>query len=158
MLAVESNNGYVCRRNGKVWIWACTYAERKEKVVTRAKAHARVAVLGASPKEDRYSFKAVRMLKEYGHQPIPVHPAGHVVDGDISKKSLDEITDPVDTLTMYVGPEISDKELDRILKLKPRRVIFNPGAENDELAEKLEAAGIEVVLGCTLVMLRSDQF
>jgi predicted CoA-binding protein len=126
--------------------------------MTRAKAHARVAVLGASPKEDRYSFKAVKMLKEYGHQPVPVHPAGHVVDGDVSKKSLDEITEPVDTLTMYVGPDISDKELDKILKLKPRRVIFNPGAENDALASKLEAAGIEVVMACTLVMLRSDQF
>ena len=126
--------------------------------MTKAKAHARVAVLGASPKEERYSFKAIKMLKEYGHQPIPVHPAGHVVDGEAAKKSLADITEPVDTLTMYVGPDISDKELDRILALKPRRVIFNPGAENDNLAAKLEAAGIEVVIACTLVMLRSDQF
>ncbi len=124
----------------------------------RAKEHSRVAVLGASPKEDRYSFKAVKLLKEYGFQPIPVHPAGHVVDGQVSVRSLDDITEPVDTLTMYVGAEISDKELDKILRLKPRRVIFNPGAENEAIAEKLEAAGIEVVRACTLVMLRTDQF
>ena len=124
----------------------------------RAKEHSRVAVLGASPKEDRYSFKAVKLLKEYGFQPIPVHPSGHVVDGQVSVRSLDDITEPVDTLTMYVGAEISDKELDKILRLKPRRVIFNPGAENEAIAEKLEAAGIEVVRACTLVMLRSDQF
>lgn len=126
--------------------------------MTRAKTHARVAVLGASPKPERYSFKAVRLLKEYQYLPIPVHPAGHVVDGEKSVKSLDEITEPVDTLTMYVGPEISDKELDKILKLKPRRVIFNPGSENEALAAKLEEAGIEVIRACTLVMLRSDQF
>jgi predicted CoA-binding protein len=132
--------------------------ERRKILMTRAASHARVAVLGASPKEDRYSFKAVQMLKEHGHQPIPVHPAGHMVDGQKAVTSLDEITEPVDTLTVYVGPEISNNELERILRLKPRRVIFNPGAENEAIAVKLEAAGIEVVRACTLVMLRSEQF
>jgi uncharacterized protein len=124
----------------------------------RAAPGARVAVLGASPKEDRYSFKAVRMLKEHGFVPVPVHPAGHLVDGLQSLKALDEIKEPVDTLTMYVGEKISNAELDRILSLKPRRVVFNPGAENEVLAGKLEAAGIEVVRACTLVLLRTDQF
>ena len=124
----------------------------------RAAPGSRVAVLGASPKEDRYSFRAVKMLKEHGHQPIPVHPAGHAVDGIPALKSLDEITEPLDTLTIYVNPTISSGELDRILALKPRRVIFNPGAENEELAAKLEAAGIEVVRACTLVLLQTDQF
>ena len=126
--------------------------------MTRAKAHSRVAVLGASPKEDRVSFRAVKMLKEHGHQPIPVHPAGHAVDGTPGFKSLDGIHEPVDTLTMYVGADISNAELEAILRLKPRRVIFNPGAENEPLAEKLEAAGMEVVRACTLVMLRSNLF
>ena len=126
--------------------------------MTRAAAHSRVAVLGASPKEDRYSFRAVKMLKEYGHTPSPVHPAGHTVDGTRGLKSLDEIHEPVDTLTVYVGADISDREFDRILRLKPRRVIFNPGAENEPLAEKLEAAGIEIVHACTLVMLRGELF
>lgn len=124
----------------------------------KATPHSRVAVLGASPKEDRYSFKAVHLLKENGHQPIPVHPAGHTVDTVPGLKSLDDITEPVDTLTMYVGPDISNGELEKILRLKPRRVIFNPGSENESLAEKLETAGIEVVRACTLVMLRTSQF
>ena len=126
--------------------------------MTRAENGATVAVLGASPKEERYSNKAVKMLKEHGFHPIPVHPAGHVVDGDTARKNLDEIDSQVDTLTMYVGPKISDDELERILRLKPRRIIFNPGAENESLAKKLEDEGIEVVRACTLVMLRSEQF
>ena len=124
----------------------------------RAKEHSTVAVLGATPKEDRFSFKAVKMLREHGHNPIPVHPAGHDVLGIPGVKSLADITKPVDTLTMYVGAQISDGELDHILALNPRRVIFNPGAENEGLAEKLRAAGIEVVFACTLVMLQTDQF
>lgn len=125
-----------------------------KKAVKGSKA----AVLGASPKEDRYSFKAVHMLKEHGFTPIPVHPAGHTVDGVPGVKSLQDLPDDIDTLTMYVNASISDGEYDSILALNPRRVIFNPGAENPELAEKLRSKGIEVVEACTLVMLRTDQY
>ncbi len=127
-------------------------------MATKAPEHSRVAVLGASPKEDRYSYMAVRMLKDHGHQPIPVHPAGHTVDGVAGVRELADISDPIDTLTMYVNSKISDEKLDEILELKPRRVIFNPGAENPELAEKLRENDIEVVEACTLVMLRTGQF
>ncbi len=124
----------------------------------KAPAASKAAVLGASPKEDRYSFKAVRMLKEHGFSPVPVHPAGHAVDGLEGLKSLDEITDSIDTLTVYVSAKISSAEVEKILKLNPRRVIFNPGAENPELGKELEKAGIEVVEACTLVMLRTEQY
>jgi len=124
----------------------------------RAPSNATVAVLGASPNEERYSFQAVRMLKEHQHQPIPVHPAAHTVDGVRGVRSLDEIDGPVDTVTCYVNARISDGEFDRIVNLKPHRVIFNPGAENENLAVKLEQEGIEVVRACTLVMLRTGQF
>ena len=126
--------------------------------MTKAAANSNVAVLGASTNEERYSFMAVRMLKEYGHKPIPVHPAGHVVDGITAVKGLNGIADVIDTLTIYVNPKISSGEYDNILKLKPRRVVFNPGPENSELAEKLKTSGFEVVEACTLVMLRTEQF
>ncbi len=126
--------------------------------MAKAVAGTTVAVLGASTREDRYPFKAVRMLKEHGFSPIPVHPASHTVDGIDGVKSLIDIENDVDTLTVYVNANISSAALDSILSLKPRRVIFNPGAENPELAKKLAGAGIEVVEACTLVMLRTDQY
>ncbi|MDH3891959.1 MAG: CoA-binding protein [candidate division Zixibacteria bacterium] len=126
--------------------------------MTNANPNSTVAVLGASTNEERFSFKAVRMLKEYGHNPIPVHPAGHVVDGITAVKVLTEAGDGIDTLTIYVNAKISGGEFDNILNLKPRRVVFNPGAENPELADKLRDAGFEVVEACTLVMLQSGQF
>lgn len=126
--------------------------------MTQAAEGSKVAVLGASPKEDRYSFKAVHMLKEHGHNPIPVHPAGHTVDGVEGVKSLDDVERGIDTLTVYVNPNISGGQLEKIMALKPRRVIFNPGAENPELAAKLKAADIEVVEACTLVMLRTGRY
>lgn len=117
-----------------------------------------VAVLGASPKEERYSFQAVKMLRERGYDPRPVHPAGHTVDGIAGVKSLSDLKPPIDTISCYVNAGISSEEYDRILALSPRRVIFNPGAENPELAERLRAIGVEVVEACTLVMLRTGQF
>jgi hypothetical protein len=48
--------------------------------------------------------------------------------------------------------------MDEIVSARPRRIIMNPGAENPDLARRAEAAGIEVVEGCTLVMLRPGRF
>lgn len=124
----------------------------------KAEPGVKVAVLGASPKEDRYSFKAVHRLKENGFVALPVHPAGHTVDGVEGLKSLTEISDKIDTVTVYVSSKISDGEKDNIVNLNPRRVVFNPGAENSGLATSLEEAGIEVVIGCTLVMLNLELF
>ncbi len=126
--------------------------------MTKAQPGITTAVLGASPKEERYSFKAVRMLKEYGFTPIPVHPTGHTVDGVAGLKSLSEIETDIDTLTVYVNSNISDNEYNNIINLNLRRVIFNPGAENWDLAKKLNDNGIEVIHACTLVMLRTKQF
>lgn len=125
---------------------------------SKAAPNSLVAVLGASPKEDRYSFMAVKMLKEYGHKPIPVHPAGHPVDGSEAVRALGDIAQEVDTLTMYVNSSISNELTSSILDLKPRRVIFNPGSENQKLAQKLAENSVQVVEACTLVMLRTDQF
>jgi predicted CoA-binding protein len=116
----------------------------------RGGAKMKVAVLGASPNPDRYSHQAVRMLKEAGHEVYPVHP--------VVFKTLRDIPEPVHTITVYVAPERSAALGEEILGLGAKRVIFNPGAENPELAARLEAAGTRVKNACTLVMLRTSRF
>jgi uncharacterized protein len=119
----------------------------------------KVAVLGASPKPDRYSNKAVRLLGEHGHEPIPVNPGYDEIEGRPVVHALnDMIPGSVDTLTVYVGPDRTADLAEDILQLKPSRVIFNPGAENRVLAEQLRAHGIEVLEACTLVLLNTGQF
>jgi predicted CoA-binding protein len=117
-----------------------------------------VVVLGATPKEDRYANKAMKMLKEYGHRAIPVNPAFEEVLGEKCYGSIAEAPGPIDTVTLYLGAPRSEPLISDILAAKPRRIIFNPGAENPHLARQAEALGIEAVEGCTLVMLRSGQF
>lgn len=117
-----------------------------------------VAVVGASPKPERYSNKAVRLLREYGHTVLPVNPAQRDIEGLPVTPSIDALPRPVDTVTMYVSPSHSDPLLQPLLALKPRRVIFNPGAENPAMEKALREAGIAVEEACTLVLLRTHQF
>lgn len=118
----------------------------------------RVAVLGASTNPERYSNMAVKRLLENGHEVIPVHPALSEVEGLPVTPSLGDIDGRVDTLTIYVSPKLSSKTADAILALKPGRVIFNPGTENPELEAALQAAGIETLHACSLVLLSTGQF
>ena len=117
-----------------------------------------VAVLGASQKEERYSNQAVKLLKEKGFNVIPINPAGLEICGIPSVKSVKEIDTDVDVLTMYVNSKRSDDMKQDILELAPGRIIFNPGAENESLAEECEKAGIETEEACTLILLNTDQF
>ena len=117
-----------------------------------------VAILGASPKPDRYAYKAFQMLREYGHRPIPINPAFDEILDQKCYPKLADAPQPIDTVAMYLGEPRSNPLIDEIIRAKPRRIIMNPGAENFALAEKAEEAGIEVVEGCTLVMLQTGQF
>jgi len=117
-----------------------------------------VAVLGASPKPQRYSNQAIRLLIKKGHTVIPVHPVLDVIEDTPVIHDLKDIRTPVDTLTVYVGPERSTAMIERIVALNPGRVILNPGTENPALESKLDENNIAYLKACTLVMLHTEQF
>jgi len=117
-----------------------------------------VAVVGASPNDERFSNKAMRLLAEKGHNPIPVAPAHREILERKVYATLSAVSDRIDTVTLYVGAKRQAAVIDELLRAAPRRVIFNPGTENPEAYDRLRDAGIEVVEGCTLVMLRTRQF
>lgn len=119
----------------------------------------KVVVLGASTNPDRYSNKAVLLLRENGHEVIPVHPTESEIEGIKVVNKLEQLAPgSVDTITFYVSPHLSSDLEDIIINLKPARVIFNPGSENPKLIESLAKSGIKVIQACTLVMLRTNQF
>ena len=117
-----------------------------------------VAVLGASNKPERYSHQAVVLLAKKGHAVFPIHPALAEIDGHRVFKKLADVPAPVQTVTMYVSPALSTGMAGAILAAAPARVIFNPGTENQAAYDQLNAAGIETIEACTLVMLRTSQF
>ena len=117
-----------------------------------------IVVLGASNKTHRYANKAIRMLLEYGYHVIPVHPKLENIEGLVVKHKLENIVEVVDTLALYIGPERSKDLIDSIIKLKPVRVILNPGTESDPLELALLRHDISFVKDCTLLMLEHGRF
>ncbi|MCK5538114.1 MAG: CoA-binding protein [Bacteroidales bacterium] len=117
-----------------------------------------VVVLGASDKQHRYSYKAIKLLEQFGHNIIPVHPKLTDIDGLSVVENLSDINETVDTLTLYIGADRSKLLLNEIIELKPKRVIFNPGTDSEILTEKLLQAEITFIHDCTLIMLETNQF
>jgi predicted CoA-binding protein len=117
-----------------------------------------VVILGASDNPDRYSYKAFKSLTKHGHKSVLVSPSLKTLEGTPVISDLSQVNAAVDTLTMYVNPKISTELKTKIIDLKPKRVIFNPGSENHQLENDLKKAGIEVLQACTLVLLATDQF
>lgn len=117
-----------------------------------------VVVLGATPKADRFAYRAMDRLLQHGYNAVPVNPSFDEVLGKPCVESIRDIVGPIDTVTMYIGAARSEPLMDEIIGAKPRRIIFNPGSENESLADRARAAGIEVVNGCTLVMLSTGIF
>lgn len=114
-------------------------------------------VLGASSNPSRYSYLAMNRLHNMKYPVIGIgRRAGKAgpVDIGTEMKPLDEI----DTITLYLNAANQKPYYDYILSLKPKRIIFNPGAENDELAELASHHGIQPMEACTLVLLSTGQY
>lgn len=120
-------------------------------------AEKKTVVLGASDSPARYSYLAVNRLRRQGHPVVAIgKKPGKVADVDITKDKNPETG--VDTVTLYLNPLHQKMYYDYIVSLNPKRIIFNPGTENEELAVLAEQHGIETMEACTLVLLSTGQY
>ena len=115
-------------------------------------------ILGASDKPDRYSNKAMKMLLARGHTVVLVHPTLKMIDSMVVYPSIKDVQTAIDTVTVYVSAAISSELAEDLIRLAPRRVIFNPGGENPGLLRVLKSKGIQTVEACTLVLLQTNQY
>ncbi|MBS1510165.1 MAG: CoA-binding protein [Bacteroidetes bacterium] len=114
-------------------------------------------VLGASENPDRYSNLAVRRLLAHQHPVVALGNKAGKIENTVIETEPKAFSD-VDTVTLYLNPQRQQQYYDYILSLHPKRIIFNPGAENDELAALAEQHGILPQEACTLVLLSTGQF
>ncbi|WP_316768638.1 CoA-binding protein [Pedobacter frigiditerrae] len=114
-------------------------------------------IIGATPNADRYAYRAAHMLTAKGH---PIVNIG-VKQGEVAGVKIEKPETPyndIDTITLYIGPDIQKNYFDYILETKPKRVIFNPGTENPDFEKMLDLHDIEPVEACTLVLLSIGQY
>ncbi|WP_341227142.1 CoA-binding protein [uncultured Arcticibacterium sp.] len=114
-------------------------------------------ILGASTNPTRYSYLAANRLAKHKH---PITLLG-IKKGEVAGATIQNSTNGIEhihTVTMYLGERNQLQYEDFLLNLKPKRVIFNPGAENPSLMKRLQEQGVETLEACTLVMLGTGQF
>jgi len=114
-------------------------------------------VLGASLNPERYSYKAIKMLKDKMHE---VNALG-LKHGEVFGTKIDVQQKPyeaIDTVTLYLNPKRQEPFYTYIMQLNPKRVIFNPGTENPDFFKLLERQNIAYEIACTLVLLSTNQY
>lgn len=114
-------------------------------------------IVGASNNPERYSYKAADRLLAHSHEIEllglkSVEVFGKMVD--VERKNYEDLH----TVTLYVGPQNQPSYYDYIIGLKPQRVIFNPGTENEEFQNLLKQNNIDFEEACTLVLLATGQY
>ncbi|HEV2479773.1 MAG TPA: CoA-binding protein [Puia sp.] len=114
-------------------------------------------VLGASDNPARYSYLAINRLRGKGH-PVVAIGLRRVMAGDVAIETEKKPFEEVDTVTLYLNSTRQKEYYDYILSLHPKRIIFNPGAENEELFALAQANGIQAIEACTLVLLSTGSY
>lgn len=114
-------------------------------------------IIGASNNPERYAFKAAEKLLNHGHEIELLGLRNDLVFGKIIDTERKKFED-IDTVTLYIGPQRQSDYFEYIISLKPKRVIFNPGTENQEFQNLLEKNGIMAEEACTLVLLGIGQY
>jgi len=114
-------------------------------------------VLGASDNPARYSYLAIERLRQHEHPVVAIGKRDSEVAGvqiTVERKLFDNIH----TITFYLNPSHQKEYYDYVVSLHPKRLIFNPGAENDELDKLAKQNNIETIDACTLVLLSTGQY
>ena len=114
-------------------------------------------VLGASDNSSRYSYLAIQRLRSKGHDVIGIGKHAGMVE-DVTIETTKQPIEELDTVTLYLNPLHQKEYYDYILSLKPKRIIFNPGAENEELKQLALQNNIQPMEACTLVLLSTGQY
>ena len=114
-------------------------------------------VIGASTNKERYAYLAVEMLNNNLYPVVAVGNKKGVIGATSIETEMLPFND-VDTITLYINPSIQKEYYDYIFSLNPKRIIFNPGTENNELGVLAKQKGVQVLEACTLVLLSTNQY
>ena len=114
-------------------------------------------IIGASDNPERYAYKAAERLLAHGHEIELLGLRPKTVFGQTIDTEHKNYAD-IDTVTLYIGPQRQPEYYQYVVSLKPRRVIFNPGTENEEFYKILKENNIESEIACTLVLLGTGQY
>jgi predicted CoA-binding protein len=107
-----------------------------------------IALVGASPKSDRPSYRVMRFLQGKGFRVIPVNPqiAGTSLHGETVYASLAEIPEQIDMVDIFRRSDQVAPVVDEAIAKGAKIVWTQLDVRDDAAAAKAEAAGLSVVM------------
>jgi predicted CoA-binding protein len=107
-----------------------------------------IALVGASDRPDRPSYRVMRTLQEHGYRVIPVNPqiTGEHLHGEFVFRDLSQIGDPIDLVDIFRRPLAAGEAVDEAIAAGAKAVWLQLGVINEEAAARAEAAGLKVVM------------
>jgi predicted CoA-binding protein len=138
--------------------WRDHLIESGEQIRTLLENTKRIAVLGIKPDPDQPAYYVPEYAERAGYDIIPVPVYYKDLTEMMGKpvyRALSDIPGDIDMVNVFRRPKDIPQHVDDIMAKKPKSVWFQLGIRNDDAAEKLARAGIDVVQDhCLLVELR----
>ena len=104
------------------------------------------AVVGLSSNERRPAFGVAKLLKEKGHQIVPVHPKADEVHGEKGYASLKEIPFPVDVVDVFVNSNLAGAVVDEATEIGAKAVWLQLDVIDEAAIARAKSAGLLAVM------------
>ncbi len=107
-----------------------------------------IALIGASDRPDRPSYRVMQSLQAHGYRVIPVNPqiTGEHVHGEFVFRDLSQLGDPIDMVDIFRNSAAAGEAVDQAIAAGAKSVWMQLGVVNEEAAARAEAAGLKVVM------------
>lgn len=115
-----------------------------------------IAIVGASMDKTKMSNKAVRAYLSKGYNVFPVHPKAEKIEGLSVYKTLEDLPEKPEVISLYVPPAVGLNLLSKISELNPKEVFVNPGAESPELVARTAEMGLKPIFSCSITAIGID--